>query len=604
MKILVPFIICILSVIQGIAQNDMVYRKSMGGKVKKINFKQLAELQKIKKPEYKILITPDNAGNKMEEEKEQKEREKYNENAETENKFQSPPPPSVTGDVKKGAVSNLASTVNCKGFEGLNEILTGGAPPDVSMALGVDHMVMAINTGILITNKNTGYIDSIANTTFWGSLGFTDLFDPKIMYDQVSNRWIMCIVAQRRVAASAICLAVSETADPTANWYVYYADADGADTYWFDYPSMGFSSDKIVITGNLFANLNDANGPVRMFIFNKIDLYNGIISAFINTIDNSSIFTLLPATQFDAGADVVCITQQDGATGKLSKYIISGAAATATIGAAATVDYAVAWTSPPGDMLPQTGTSVKINGGSSRVLSFVIRNNIGYVAFNGAYPSNTPTYMGATFCSLNNATNAAGDIAVFTDPAGSWMTAFPNLIVTSNGTILISYSYFSTSSYGSAAVGIWNPTDGAFSNASTIVTKFGTDIYDRVFGGRNRWGDYSGIGLDPTDDKTVWLASQYARNRDPAPSNASRWGTWFSKYCADCAANLTVSNTLLNTDAKKYEVTNTITSTQNVNPGGYLKLDAANAIIMSPGFRSQVGSILKAFIEGCGGADF
>ena len=61
---------------------------------------------------------------------------------------------------------------------------------------------------------------------------------------------------------------------------------------------------------------------------------------------------------------------------------------------------------------------------------------------------------------------------------------------------------------------------------------------------------------------------------------------------------------LLNTEAKKYEVTNIINSSQNVNAGGYLKLDAANAIIMLPGFRAQVGSVLKAFIEGCGGADF
>jgi hypothetical protein len=604
MKILATFLICCLSVFQGIAQNDVMYRKSTSGKVKKINFTQLVQLQKLKKGEYKILATPDNAGNKVEEEKEKEEREHWNDNTERDKKLLSIPAPAVTGRLKKGTESNLASTVNCKSFEGLNEILVNSAPPDVSMALGVDHMVMAINTGILITNKNTGYVDSIANTTFWSSLGFTDFFDPKIMYDHVSNRWIMCIVAERRLATSAICLAVSETSDPTANWYVYFADADGANTYWFDYPGMGFSSDKIVITGNLFANSNDANGPVRMYIFNKIDLYNGIISAFINTIDNSSIFTLLPATQFDAGADVVCITQQDGLTGKLSKYIISGAAATATIGAAATVDYAVAWTSPPSDMLPQTGTTLKINGGSSRVLSFVIRNNIGYVAFNGAYPANAPTYMGATYCSFNNATNAIGSIAAFTDPAGSWMTAFPNLIVTSNGTILISFSYFSTTTYGSAAVGIWNPSDGAFSNATYIVTKFGTDIYDRVFGGRNRWGDYSGIALDPTDEKTVWLASEYAANRDPAPGNASRWGTWFSKYCADCPANLTVTNTLLNTNAKKYEVTNTINSSQNVNSGAYLKLDAANAIIMLPGFRAQVGSILKAFIEGCGGADF
>ncbi len=601
MKVLAAFLICIFLAKITLAQNEVTYKKSVSGNVKKINFRSLAAQRKSPPIIPHILVTPQNDGSKSEEEKEERERRDYN--SASNSNIVTIPAPAVKGNIKQGETRILASVINCKDFEGLNEILAGSAPPDVSMAVGIDHMVMAINTGILITNKNTGYIDSISNVDFWGTLGLSDFFDPKIMYDHTSNRWIMAIVANRRSASSSICLAVSETADPSANWYLYFADADGTDTYWFDYPSMGFSSDKIVISGNLFASSDDANGPVRTYIFNKIDLYNGIISAYINAIDNSSIFTLLPATQFDGGADVFCITQQDGGTGKLSKYIISGTAASATIGAAATVDYSVAWSSPPGDLLPQTGTAVKINGGSSRILSFVIRNNIGYVAFNGAYPSNAPTYMGATFCSFNNITNAAGDIAVFTDPAGSWMTAFPNLIVTSNGSILISFSYFSTGGYGSAAAGIWNPTDGAFSNASIVLTKSGTDIYDRVFGGKNRWGDYSGIGLDPTDEKTVWMAAEYSRNRDPLPSNVSRWGTWFSKYCADCPVNLNVSNTLFYGNAKKYEVTNNIISTQNLNNGSYLKLDAANAIILSPGFRAQVGSILKAFIEGCGGAD-
>jgi hypothetical protein len=43
---------------------------------------------------------------------------------------------------------------------------------------------------------------------------------------------------------------------------------------------------------------------------------------------------------------------------------------------------------------------------------------------------------------------------------------------------------------------------------------------------RNRWGDYNGIALDPADNTTIWMYSEYAE----APVNsASRWGTWIGQ---------------------------------------------------------------------------
>ena len=35
---------------------------------------------------------------------------------------------------------------------------------------------------------------------------------------------------------------------------------------------------------------------------------------------------------------------------------------------------------------------------------------------------------------------------------------------------------------------------------------------------RNRWGDYAGIAADPTDGRTIWMYSKYART-------GNRWAT-------------------------------------------------------------------------------
>lgn len=567
--------------------------------VKTINWKELSNFSKKQIPQKKIeIVTPENAGGK-----EKVEEQTEQEQTKIETSKQLKPAPAANKNVVKRAPEGILDAVNCKSFRGLNEVLVGSSPPDVSMATGMDHLVMAINTGIIITNKNTGYVDTITNSTFWGGLGFTDLFDPKILYDHASNRWIMTIVAQRQSAASAICLAVSQTFDPTGNWTIFSTDADPANVYWFDYPSMGFSNDKIVITGNMFTFAGTSASFVRTYVYNKLDLYNGIVAASTNYFQDASYFTLVPATSYDNVSDVFCVAQQNGSVGQLYRNTISGSASAPTMSALSTIDYPYAWGNPAGDILPQAGTSIKINGGDSRVLSYILRGNVGYIAFTGTYPSGSPSSSGATFASFNNSTLAVIDMAAFYDPAGTWMTAFPNLTVNANGVILISCSYFSSTTYGASAVGIWHPGDGAYSNAIVYVTKFGEDIYDRVFGGRNRWGDYSGICLDPSDDKTVWMAGEYATPRDPGPG-ASRWGTWFSKYCVDCPVNAVLSGTFTSNTLKKSEVTNTITSTATLNSGSYIKYDAGNAIILSPGFRATIGSVLKAFIEGCGGADY
>ncbi len=54
------------------------------------------------------------------------------------------------------------------------------------------------------------------------------------------------------------------------------------------------------------------------------------------------------------------------------------------------------------------------------------------------------------------------------------------------------------------------------------------EIY-RTFGGpRNRWGDYSGISVDPSNEKFFWVFNEYALMRSDTPDafgGDGRWGT-------------------------------------------------------------------------------
>jgi hypothetical protein len=61
----------------------------------------------------------------------------------------------------------------------------------------------------------------------------------------------------------------------------------------------------------------------------------------------------------------------------------------------------------------------------------------------------------------------------------------------------------------------------------------GEDWYFRRFGGtRNRWGDYSGIAVDPEADEAFWVFNEFADQRG-TPTNMGtqdgRWGTAWAR---------------------------------------------------------------------------
>ncbi|MGB5895929.1 MAG: T9SS type A sorting domain-containing protein, partial [Ignavibacteriaceae bacterium] len=65
---------------------------------------------------------------------------------------------------------------------------------------------------------------------------------------------------------------------------------------------------------------------------------------------------------------------------------------------------------------------------------------------------------------------------------------------------------------------------------SSVVVRTGLDFYVRTFGTpKNRWGDYTGASVDPTDDKSFWIFSEYAltRGSGTAPEDG-RWGTVYA----------------------------------------------------------------------------
>src|SRR5919199_1734125 len=93
-------------------------------------------------------------------------------------------------------------------------------PPDSSEATGLTKLVMAVNGQIEIANKDGTSPANVSLDGFFsslnGSINVNGVFDPKVIYDQVNDRFIVVALEQHAAtstspASSHILVAVSNT---------------------------------------------------------------------------------------------------------------------------------------------------------------------------------------------------------------------------------------------------------------------------------------------------------------------------------------------------------------------------------------------------------
>src|SRR5688572_1365465 len=147
-------------------------------------------------------------------------------------------------------------------------------PPDTHGAVGPNHLMVTLNTQVLMQNRTGAAAQGpVSLDSFWVSVGNPDVFDPKVLYDHLSGRWMFTAMANSRSVNSAVLIGVSQTSDPTGNWNLFSIDAD-ADTdpvtaAWADYPSMGYNKDWIVVNVNMFPVTGNGFAGTRLYVFKK-----------------------------------------------------------------------------------------------------------------------------------------------------------------------------------------------------------------------------------------------------------------------------------------------------------------------------------------------
>ncbi len=414
-------------------------------------------------------------------------------------------------------------------FEGIPQ--TAFRPPDCTLAVGRDDVTAAVNVDMVVYTK--------AGTQRFRWANFTalfnpvlpqnaQLFDPKLAYDHHADRWVVCIAARRATPqGSWIMMGVSQTPDPAGAYWIWATDAtvDGATPTgnWADYPMLGFDTQAVYVSTNQFVfGGNYAYAKVR--IFNKQELYRGGNGAGhdirwwdftrLRNGDNSLAFSVQPAAHFQGlggNPSAFLVNSLFPRGSSLTLWTLSNPLGLWTGGAPALTSATVAcraYDLPP-DAVQRDGGGVRIETNDTRLLNAVFQSAGGtqrlWTSHTSAFtwPGDSEARSVVQWYEIDVPGRSVVQQNAFGATGRHYF--FPVVQTDVNRNAYVTFGRSADDEYGQLrhTGRLAGDAPGQLQGSALVVA--GQGPYN---GGR--WGDYCGIGRDPSDGRTVWSYGQYA----------------------------------------------------------------------------------------------
>ena len=410
--------------------------------------------------------------------------------------------------------------------------MTNSIPPDPIMAVGPDHVIACANSAFRVWDKVGNLLANINADNWISPVISAGAFDPQIIYDHYSQRWFMLWDWQDSGSQQAwFIICYSDNADPFGTWYMYKMDAKVNGTTnsgtWGDFPQIGYDDQAIYINSRSFswAGYYQYN---KIRILNKSVLYtsNGGVLPFVDlwSIGRPNV----PSDKPDVLEPAICYTPGQGG------YFFN----TLQNGGVYTIMYKLLNPTSPTPRLrgktlvvnsygnaplaQQLGGGMGIeSGGSKHRHSPIVRDNFLYAAHSIANTTNA-SYSSVRYYKID--LNSSSILEQSELGAIGYYFLYPALTIDKNHNIAVTFSRSATSEYCGAYFATKLATDPPGTGlSSSVAIQEGLGNYVVDFGsGRNRWGDYMGIYLDPANELDIWTFTEYA-----AATNT--WGTYVSQ---------------------------------------------------------------------------
>ncbi len=431
-----------------------------------------------------------------------------------------PKPKGTPNDLPVGELSEAARTIPGAAFPGIDLGQSGGwVPPDPTLAVGPEHIVMTVNMTIGFYSKDgtlefSTLLNHHGNPGFFepvGAGGFT--FDPKCFYDHHAQRFVVIAPEVYGDSQTAwIDIAVSDDSNPHGLWYKYRTDcviAIGDTTYWLDYPGVGYDQDAIYVTGNLFGLNQGGWGGVLFRVFDKAPLLVGDDASYADLRDGGAA-SVQVAHHFGTPQAPFFVSVNN--TSSLRIHAILDPLTNPTlIGTSVTVphfEYTYSGAPNIGGVL---------NVVDSRIFNVQWRDGNLYAThtiqaggknFARWYHLQTNNWPSGGNVSWIQSGNIGGGTGVHTFFPAIYSNKYGNV-----GVVLASCSADTTPAVQITGRIASDPDGTMGALIPVIIGPSGAD---------GRWGDYFDITVAPRNDAHFWVIGEYA--------DSSGWATWITDF--------------------------------------------------------------------------
>lgn len=417
-------------------------------------------------------------------------------------------------------------------FEGVGQGAYGftpnSAPPDTNGSAGATQYVQWVNSSFAVFDKSGNLLyGPAAGNTLWSGFGggcqTNNDGDVIAQYDKAANRWVLSQFSVTNGPPYLQCFAVSTTSDATGTFNRYAFTLPNFN----DYPKIGLWPDAYYASFNMFSG-------------------NTFVGARACAFDRSKMLTGAAATMqcFQLGASYggLLPSDLDGSTappaGSPDFYLNFGA------NSLNLWKFHVDWTTPSnstftgpvnipvaafsaacsggGTCIPQQGTTRRLDSLADRLMYRLAYRNFGdHESLVVNHSVTAGSSVGIRWYELRGPNGAPAVYQQGTyapDSSFRWMGSAG---MDRAGDIAVGYSVSSSSLFPSIRYTGRVPADplGTLEAEVTLISGTGSQT------GISRWGDYSGLSIDPVDDCTFWYTTEYLK------SNGSfNWSTRIGSF--------------------------------------------------------------------------
>jgi len=398
---------------------------------------------------------------------------------------------------------------------------TTGDPPDTNGVVGLNHYVQVVNGGIAVWDKTgalklsprylktlwTGYVGTNAGN----ACATQNDGDPVVLYDQLADRWFVTQFSlpnfDQNKGPSFQCVAVSKTGDPTGAYNLYDFQYSAVIN---DYGKFGVWPDAYYASFNNFGAVGSQGANVCAY--DRAKMLAGM-PATQQCVAKSSLFGLLPVNLDGnipppSGEPAFFVSLKNGTSISLYKFHVDWTTPANTSFTGPT-NLTVASYSQLGSAPQQSPGNALASLGDRPMFHLSYRNfgTVESLVFNHSVTGGPRWYE----IRSPNGTPVVFQQGTFAPDAKSrWMGSISQ---DQAQNLALGYSVSSSATQPAIAWTGRLATDaaGTMGQGETIAQS-GAGVETGTFSDgstANRWGDYSNMSVDPTDDCTFWYTQEY-----------------------------------------------------------------------------------------------